>query len=79
HVIELVFRWLKRPHDAQDFERETRGLLPALYRTAYRLTGQRADAEDLVQDTYLKAFEAYRRTSFTSPDNLRVWMLKILT
>jgi RNA polymerase sigma-70 factor (ECF subfamily) len=53
--------------------------MPALFRTALRFTGRRADAEDLVQDTYLKAFESYQRTSFASSDNLRIWMLKILT
>jgi RNA polymerase sigma-70 factor (ECF subfamily) len=49
----------------------------SLYRTALRLTRSPADAEDLVQETYLKAHRF--RESFRSGTNLRAWLFKILT
>src|SRR5262245_42066449 len=58
------------------FEAEALGLLDSLYRTALRLTRSRADAEDLVQDTYLKAFRA--AGSFRPGTNLRAWLFTIL-
>jgi RNA polymerase sigma-70 factor (ECF subfamily) len=48
----------------------------SLYRTALRLTRNAADAEDLVQDTYLKAFRA--ADSFEPGTNLRAWLFTIL-
>jgi RNA polymerase sigma-70 factor (ECF subfamily) len=48
----------------------------SLYRTALRLTRDPADAEDLVQDTYLKAFRAADR--FERGTNLRAWLFTIL-
>jgi RNA polymerase sigma-70 factor, ECF subfamily len=50
--------------------------LDALYRTALRLTHVPADAEDLVQETYLKAFRAADR--FQAGTNLRAWLFTIL-
>jgi RNA polymerase sigma-70 factor (ECF subfamily) len=50
--------------------------LDSLYRTARRLTRSPADAEDLVQETYLKAFRAADR--FTPGTNLRAWLFTIL-
>lgn len=50
---------------------------PQLLGTAMRMTRNRADAEDLVQDTMLKAFKAYE--SFQSGTNLRAWLFRILT
>jgi RNA polymerase sigma-70 factor (ECF subfamily) len=47
-----------------------------LYRTALRLTRRRADADDLVQETYLKAFRAADR--FEPGTNLRAWLFTIL-
>src|SRR5262245_42496954 len=58
------------------FEAEALGYLDSLYRTALRLTRDRADAEDLVQETYLKAFRAAER--FESGSNLRAWLFTIL-
>ena len=49
----------------------------SLYRTAVRLTRNPADAEDLVQETYLKAHRF--RDSFTPGTNLRAWLFRILT
>jgi RNA polymerase sigma-70 factor (ECF subfamily) len=48
----------------------------SLYRTALRLTHVPADAEDLVQETYLKAFRAADR--FQAGTNLRAWLFTIL-
>jgi RNA polymerase sigma-70 factor (ECF subfamily) len=50
--------------------------LDSLYRTALRLTHVPADAEDLVQETYLKAFRAADR--FKAGTNLRAWLFTIL-
>jgi RNA polymerase sigma-70 factor (ECF subfamily) len=58
------------------FEAEALASLDSLYRTALRLTHDAADAEDLVQDTYLKAFRAADR--FTPGTNLRAWLFTIL-
>jgi len=58
------------------FESEALASLDSLYRTALRLTRDPADAEDLVQDTYLKAFRAADR--FAPGTNLRAWLFTIL-
>ncbi len=53
------------------------GLMDGLYAAALRMTRNPADAEDLVQETYLKAFRAYER--FEAGTNLKAWMYRILT
>jgi|SRR5581483_6400581 len=58
------------------FEAEALASIDSLYRTALRLTRDPADAEDLVQDTYLKAFRAADR--FQPGTNLRAWLFTIL-
>jgi RNA polymerase sigma-70 factor (ECF subfamily) len=58
------------------FEVEALASVDSLYRTALRLTRVPADAEDLVQDTYLKAFRA--ADTFQSGTNLRAWLFTIL-
>lgn len=58
------------------FETEALASLDSLYRTALRLTRVPADAEDLVQETYLKAFRA--ADSFRPGTNLRAWLFTIL-
>jgi len=64
------------PGQPSAFEREALAALDSLYRTARRLSRDRADAEDLVQDTYLKAFRAADR--FEPGTNLRAWLFTIL-
>ena len=61
---------------AAAFEAEALASVDSLYRTALRLTRVPADAEDLVQDTYLKAFRAADR--FEPGTNLRAWLFTIL-
>jgi RNA polymerase sigma-70 factor, ECF subfamily len=58
------------------FETEALACLDSLYRTARRLTRSSADAEDLVQETYLKAFRA--AAQFEPGTNLRAWLFTIL-
>ncbi len=58
------------------FEAEALASVDSLYRTALRLTRVPADAEDLVQDTYLKAFRA--ADTFEPGTNLRAWLFTIL-
>src|SRR5581483_5149301 len=58
------------------FEAEALVHLDSLYRTARRLVRSAADAEDLVQDTYLKAFRA--ADQFRPGTNLRAWLFTIL-
>ena len=58
------------------FEAEALASLDSLYRTALRLMRDPADAEDLVQETYLKAFRAADR--FAPGTNLRAWLFTIL-
>src|SRR6266513_6479242 len=59
------------------FERDVVPLLPSLYGAALRLTRNPADAEDLVQETYLRAFRF--RDRFIPDSNLRAWLFKILS
>jgi RNA polymerase sigma-70 factor (ECF subfamily) len=51
--------------------------MPALYTAALRMTRNPADAEDLVQETYLKAYRAF--ASFEQGTNLKAWLYRILT
>ncbi|MFT3661400.1 MAG: sigma-70 family RNA polymerase sigma factor [Gordonia sp. (in: high G+C Gram-positive bacteria)] len=59
------------------FERDALPLLDQLYGGALRMTRNPADAEDLVQETYVKAFTAF--SSFKEGTNLKAWMYRILT
>ena len=62
---------------ALEFEREALGHLRPLLATANRLTRNGSEAEDLVQDTFVKAMRA--RAQFTAGTNMRAWLLRILT
>ena len=59
------------------FEEEALELADQVYRVARRMVGTREEAEELVQDTYARAFRSWR--SFTPGTNMRAWLLRILT
>ena len=59
------------------FEEEALQLSDQVYRVARRFVGTREEAEDLVQQTYERAFRSWRQ--FTPGTNLRAWLLRILT
>jgi len=66
--------------DARDrvrFEEDALALSDQVYRVARHLVGSREEAEDLMQETYARAFRSWR--SFTPGTNLRAWLLRILT
>ena len=63
--------------DRVRFEEEALGLSDQVYRVARRLVSSKEEAEDLVQDTYARAFRSWR--SYTPGTNLRAWLLRILT
>jgi RNA polymerase sigma-70 factor (ECF subfamily) len=65
-----------RPADADTFAGDVLGYLEPMYATAMRLTRNRPDAEDLVQDTLVKALRASDR--FERGTNLRAWLWTIL-
>src|SRR3981189_2757074 len=62
---------------ADPFETEALSFLDALYRTGLRMTRSEADAEALVQETYIRAFRF--REQFTPGTNLKAWLFRILT
>jgi RNA polymerase sigma-70 factor (ECF subfamily) len=63
--------------DQARFVEEAMGHMASLYTAALRMTRNPADAEDLVQETYLKAYRSYDR--FEEGTNLKAWLYKILT
>ena len=70
----------KLAEEARDrvrFEEEALELADQVYRVARRLVSTREEAEDLMQETYSRAFRAWR--SFQPGTNLRAWLLRILT
>src|SRR6266568_2470283 len=70
-------RLAQRARDRVRFEEEALELSDQVYRVARRLVGSREEAEDLVQDTYARAFRSWE--SYTPGTNLRAWLLRILT
>ena len=63
--------------DQADFADQAMEYMDQLYSTALRMTRNRADAEDLVQETYLKGYRGF--SGFTEGTNLRAWLFRILT
>src|SRR5436309_15763162 len=63
--------------DRVRFEEEALELADQVYRVARRLVSTREEAEDLMQETYARAFRSWQ--SFQPGTNLRAWLLRILT
>ncbi|MFM8268397.1 MAG: sigma-70 family RNA polymerase sigma factor [Ilumatobacteraceae bacterium] len=63
--------------DRADFADLAMGHAPQLYRAALRLTHNPSDAEDLVQETFLRAYRSFG--TFEAGTNLRAWLFRILT
>jgi len=59
------------------FEEEALALSDQVYRVARRMVSSRDEAEDLMQETYARAFRSWR--SYSPGTNLRAWLLRILT
>jgi RNA polymerase sigma-70 factor, ECF subfamily len=70
-------RIAREARDRVRFEEEALGFADQVYRVARRLVGTREEAEDLVQETYARAFRSWQ--SFTPGTNMRAWLLRILT
>jgi len=65
-----------RAVSAWDFNSQVMPFVDSLYNTAYRMTRSAEDAEDLVQETYFKAYKYYDK--FEEGTNLKAWLFKIL-
>jgi RNA polymerase sigma-70 factor, ECF subfamily len=63
--------------DPAHFADQAMDLMPSLYAAALRMTRNRADAEDLVQETYLRAYRGF--SGFQEGTNLKAWLYRILT
>ncbi len=66
-----------RSHLSARFERDALQYLDAIYSAALKLTRSPAEAEDLTQETFLKAFASFHQ--FTEGTNLKAWLHRILT
>jgi RNA polymerase sigma-70 factor (ECF subfamily) len=70
-------RIAREARDRVRFEEDALALSDQVYRVARRLTSNREEAEDLVQEAYARAFRNWR--SFQPGTNLRAWLFRILT
>ncbi len=74
---EEAQRLANEARDRVRFEEDALALAEQVYRVARHLAGSREEAEELVQETYARAFRSWR--SFQPGTNLRAWLLRILT
>jgi RNA polymerase sigma-70 factor (ECF subfamily) len=74
---EEAQRLATEARDRVRFEEDALALSDQVYRVARHLAGSREDAEELMQETYARAFRSWR--SFQPGTNLRAWLLRILT
>jgi RNA polymerase sigma-70 factor (ECF subfamily) len=72
-----IRRMAEGARDRVRFEEEALELADQVYRVARHLVGSREEAEDLVQETYARAFRSWQQ--YTPGTNLRAWLLRILT
>src|SRR5215510_13059114 len=68
---------MKRRPVSADFEKEALPHLQAMYSAALRMTRNEKDAEDLVQDTLLRAYRFF--DTFQAGTNCKAWLFRILT
>jgi RNA polymerase sigma-70 factor (ECF subfamily) len=71
-----MLEWVRAGDRSREFEETALVHLDILYRSALRFTHNRAEAEDLVQETCLRAFRGFHR--FNPGTNCRAWLLTIL-
>jgi RNA polymerase sigma-70 factor (ECF subfamily) len=64
------------PHRREEFERLALPVAAALYRTAHRLSSRPDDAQDLVQETFLRAYRTFE--NFREGTNAKAWLFTIL-
>ena len=76
-MAEDATRIATQARDRVRFEEEALALSDQVFRVARHLASSREDAEELVQETYARAFRSWR--SYTPGTNLRAWLLRILT
>jgi RNA polymerase sigma-70 factor, ECF subfamily len=74
---ENARRLAEGARDRVHFEEDALALADQVYSVARHLSGSREEAEDLVQETYARAFRSWR--SFTPGTNLRAWLMRIMT
>jgi RNA polymerase sigma-70 factor (ECF subfamily) len=74
---EEAQRLATEARDRVRFEEDALALSDQVYRVARRLASSREEAEELMQETYARAFRSWH--SFTPGTNLRAWLLRILT
>ena len=75
--VSRVVRSVRPDERRARFERDALPFLDQLYAAALRMTRNPADAEDLVQETFLKAYAAFHQ--FEEGTNLKAWLYRILT
>ncbi len=63
-------------HKQQSFEKEALQHMDALYHFGYKLTANKDDAQDLLQETYLKAYRFWDQ--FREGTNCKAWLFQIM-
>jgi RNA polymerase sigma-70 factor, ECF subfamily len=85
HTSEEIFELVEETHhelsqqtisQEDDFETAAMPHLNSLFRTAWRIVGDKEEAQDLVQETFLQAWKSFHR--FETGTNCRAWLFKIL-
>jgi RNA polymerase sigma-70 factor, ECF subfamily len=74
---EEARRLAEGARDRVRFEEDALALADQVYSVARHLSGSKEEAEDLVQETYARAFRSWR--SFTPGTNMRAWLMRIMT
>ena len=72
-----MIRWRKEQEKQKEFEKEALTFFDSLYNAAVHMTQSTWEAEDLVQETYLKAYKSFHQ--FQKGTNCKAWLFKILT